>query len=391
MVLQGALNKFLKLESSAGLLVMGAAALALLVSNSPLGAIYDDFWRTRVGFVFADFQLVKPLLMWVNDGLMAVFFLLVGLEIKREFLTGELASLQQRILPFAGAVGGIVLPALVYSYWTGADPIALRGWAIPAATDIAFSLAVLALFAARVPLALKVLLTAIAVIDDLAAIVIIALFYTEDLSARMLAVAAIVVLVMLILNRASVMRPGAYLLLGVVLWVSVLKSGVHATLAGVITAFALPLRPDKGNAPAPASLIEDLLHPWVAYGVLPLFALANAGLDLGALQSAELPAGVATGAATGLVVGKSLGIFLALIIVNALMPVTKRSAIPVLQLLALSAVAGIGFTMSLFIASLAFETAPAQYFEAAKAGVLAGSLLAGALGALLLHWALPRR
>ena len=381
--LKGALA-FFHHEAAAGLVLMAAALAALLIDNSPLSWLYGLFLDTPVGVRVGPLALDKPLLLWINDGLMAVFFFLVGLEIKRELLRGELSTLGQATLPALAAAGGMAVPALIYVAINAGDPSGLKGWAIPAATDIAFAVGVLALLGNRVPSSLKIFLLALAILDDLGAIVIIALFYTEHLSWLSLALVGAGIAVLWVLNRQGVTRLAPYLLTGVVIWICVLKSGVHATLAGVVVAFAIPLASRNEGEPTLLEQLEESLHPWIAFGVLPLFAFANAGVSLQGLSLAKLLEPVPLGIALGLFIGKPLGIFgvswLAIKSGLAARPEGASWA----QLLGVGMLGGIGFTMSLFIGTLAFN-------EAAKAaqlrlGVLAGSLLSAAAGYLLLRF-----
>jgi Na+:H+ antiporter, NhaA family len=379
------LQEFLRLEAAGGLVLMFAAALAMVVANSPLGPAYaaaiDVPFEVRLGSA----SLAKPVLLWINDGLMAVFFLLVGLELKREILEGHLSSVRRAVLPAVGAAGGLVFPAVIYASLNGGDPAALRGWAIPAATDIAFALGVLALLGDRVPSALKAFLLSVAIFDDVGAIVVIALFYSGGLSTAALAVAAVLVAGLAVLNRAGVMRPAAYFLLGVPLWVAVLKSGVHATLAGVILAMFIPLRVPEGRE-SPLHHLEHALHPWVAYGILPVFAFANAGVPVLGLSLADLAHPVPLGIIGGLLVGKQLGIFGAAWLAVKLGAATLPAGVRWGQLYGVAVLGGIGFTMSLFIASLAFEQDGFQGLD--RLGILTGSLLAGGMGYLVLRRAL---
>jgi NhaA family Na+:H+ antiporter len=377
-------RRFIASESSGGIVLALAALAALVISNSPLAPLYRAFvglhGELRIGNDWL--VLSKPLLLWVNDLWMAVFFLLVGLEIKREVLAGELASPRQAALPIAAAIGGMIAPALIYVALNSGDAAALRGWAIPTATDIAFALGVMLLLGSRVPLSLKVFLTAVAIIDDLGAIVVIALFYTDELSATMLAIAAVGAGVLFALNRARVCSIGPYVVVGLLIWVCVLKSGVHATLAGVITAMAIPLRGKGGHSPLETA--EHALHPWVAFVVLPAFAFSNAGVALDGVSLATLSQGVPLGIAAGLVAGKTVGVFGA----SWLMMRMTGSGLPagasMSQFLGACVLCGIGFTMSLFIAGLAFAELDPGAETQVKLGVLGGSLVAGVLGSLLL-------
>jgi NhaA family Na+:H+ antiporter len=364
---------------------MAAAGLALLVANSPLDRFYVALLDLRLQISIGAAGIAKPLLLWINDGLMAVFFFLVGLELKREVMEGHLSSLHRASLPACAALGGLIVPAAIYAACNWSDPAALRGWAIPAATDIAFALGVLSLLGDRVPPALKAFLLSVAIFDDLGAILIIAFFYTAALSVAALGVAALLVLGLVCLNRWEVARPAAYFLLGVPLWVAVLKSGVHATLAGVVLAMFIPLRIPDGApaAESPLHRLEHALHPWVAFGVLPLFALANAGVSLRGLSLADLVHPVPLGIVGGLVIGKQAGILgasaLAVRLGIASLPVGARWP----EVHATALVCGIGFTMSLFIASLAFEQGAAGGASLERLGIVAGSLLAGIAGYLV--------
>jgi NhaA family Na+:H+ antiporter len=379
--LKGALA-FAQHEAAGGLVLMAAALAALIASNSPLAWLYDGFLYTPVGVRVGPLAIDKPLLLWINDGLMAVFFFLVGLEIKRELLRGELSTLGQAALPALAAAGGMAVPAAIYAAINAGDPAALKGWAIPTATDIAFSVGVLALLGSRVPASLKIFLLALAIIDDLGAIVIIALFYTEHLSWEMLAPAAAGVAVLCALNVRGVMRPAPYVLTGIFIWVCVLKSGVHATLAGVVVALAIPLR---SGSPEQASLLEQLeesLHPWVAFAVLPLFAFANAGVSLLGLSLAKLMEPVPLGIALGLLPGKTIGILGATWLAVWAGLAQKPAGATWAQIAGLAVLGGVGFTMSLFIGMLAFPD-PAHAAQL-RLGVLAGSLVSAVVGYLVL-------
>ena len=389
-----ALREFMHLESAGGVLLMGSAVVAMLVANSPWSIWYDALLDTTVAVQFGALEISKPLLLWINDGLMAVFFFLIGLEIKREILAGELASFAQVILPGMGALGGMLVPAGIYAALNWSDPIALDGWAIPVATDIAFALALLGSFGARVPTALKVFLLTLAIFDDLAAIIIIALFYSTDLSLLALTTGVIALTIAVGMNWLGVTRTSAYILLGIVLWVAVLKSGVHATLAGVLIAFCIPMHRDaQGSEQGPGSPLRELehdLHGPVAFAILPLFAFANAGLSLSGMSVADLMHPVTLGVAAGLVVGKPLGILLFVGLAVALGFARLPPTVTWPQLLGVALVCGIGFTMSLFIAGLAFEHGSGDYFAGDRLGILVGSLLAAVLAYVLLHLSLPR-
>jgi len=370
-----ALRSFLGSQAAGGLILMAAAALALLAANSPVAPAYFGALHSYVG----------PLSLshWINDGLMAVFFLLVGLEIKREVLDGQLSSWNRRILPGVAALGGMVVPALIFLAFNGGDAATARGWAIPSATDIAFALGVLSLLGNRVPTSLKVFLTALAIIDDLGAVVIIALFYTSDLAILYLALAGLVVAMLFALNRFGVVRLLPYLCLGALLWFLVLQSGVHATLAGVALALTVPLRQVRGSPDdmvhSPLHKLEHALHGWVTFLIVPVFGFANAGVSFVGLSPAVLTDHLTLGVAFGLLVGKLVGVFGSAYLVIRLNWADMPAGASTLQLLGVSLLCGIGFTMSLFIGLLAFAADPLLQ-EEVKIGILAGSLLAGILG-----------
>jgi NhaA family Na+:H+ antiporter len=375
------LQAFLRHEATAGVLVMIAAAAALLIDNSPLTSVYDAFFHTRVLVQIGTFALDKTVLLVINDGLMAVFFLLVGLEIKREVLAGELSTRETALLPLIAAIGGMAVPGLIYAAINAGDPVALRGWAIPAATDIAFAVGVLSMLGSRVPASLKVFLLALAIIDDLGAIIIIALFYTSNLSVAALAAAGAGIAGLIALNRAGVTRIAPYILVGAFIWLFVLKSGVHATLAGVIVALAIPM---NSGYEEECSLrrLEHMLHPWVAYGILPVFAFANAGVSLSGVSLASLTQPIPLGIMLGLLVGKTLGIAGASLIAIRLGWCRIPDGANWTQMLGLSMLGGIGFTMSLFIGMLAFPDP--SYAASIRIGVLSGSVLAAIAGSAML-------
>jgi NhaA family Na+:H+ antiporter len=364
----------MQLESAGGILLLISAVVAILVANSPLAGFYGQLLDTTVAIQVGALAINKPLLLWINDGLMAVFFFLVGLEIKREVMEGELSSFSQVILPGMGALGGMLVPAAIYAWLNWHDSVALDGWAIPVATDIAFALALLGVFGSRVPIALKVFLLTLAIFDDLAAIVIIALFYSADLSLAALCIGAAALAAGVIMNRVGVTRTSAYILLGIVLWIAVLKSGVHATLAGVLIAFCVPMRDAQGASPL--TRLEHDLHGPVAFAILPIFAFANAGLSLGGMALADLTHPVTLGVILGLLVGKPLGIMLFVGLALGLRLVALPPRVNWGQLLGVAFVCGIGFTMSLFIAGLAFEHGSGDYFAGDRLGILIGSILA---------------
>ena len=372
---------FTRWQAAGGVLLLAAAAAAVAWANSPLADGYFGLWGRELTLGLGDASLTKPLLLWVNDGLMAVFFLLVGLEIKRELMGGELSSPRRAALAFAAALGGMVVPALLYAAFNAGGP-GERGWGIPMATDIAFALGVLALLGSRAPLALKVFLTAVAIVDDLGAVLVIALFYTSQVSLAALAAAAGALAVLWAMNRAGIRRLPPYALVGFVLWVAVLKSGVHATVAGVLLAMAIPVAARAGEAKSPLARLEHALHPWVAFAILPVFALANAGVALGAGASAALASGVTAGVVLGLVVGKQVGVLAFAWLAVRLGIAELPRGIGWGHIHAAACLCGIGFTMSLFIGGLAFGD-PAL-LDQAKVGILAASLLSGVLGAALL-------
>ena len=383
------IRRFITSESAGGLVLAFAAVAALTVANSALGPAYREFIGLRGEVRIGNDWLVlsKPLLLWVNDLWMAVFFFVVGLEIKREVLGGELDTVKKALLPASAALGGMAVPALIYAALNFGDALALRGWAIPMATDIAFALGILMLLGSRVPVSLKVFLTAVAIIDDLGAIIVIAVFYTDHLSMPMLAAAGGGALLLLLLNQWRVSSVGPYVVIGLFIWVCVYKSGIHATLAGVVTAMAIPLRDDDGGSPL--QTVENTLHPWVAFGVLPMFAFVNAGVNLQGVSLGTLAQGIPLGIALGLVVGKAIGVFgaswLLIRITGAGLPAGASTR----QFMGVCVLCGIGFTMSLFIGGLAFAGQDPSYETQVKLGVLGGSLIAGLLGVALLLSARP--
>lgn len=372
-----ALHAFLRLESAGGIILVGTMLLALVAVNSPLAGLYQGFLDAHAIIGIGPLVIDKPLLLWINDGLMAVFFLLVALEIKREALDGELSTPQQIFLPAFAALGGMAVPAGIYAFFTWNDALALRGWAIPSATDIAFSLGVLSLLGRRVPLSLRIFLTALAIIDDLGAILIIAFFYSHDLSLVALGGAGAALMVLILFNRYRVVRLTPYLLVGAVLWVCLLKSGIHATIAGVLLGLTIPLR----GQGAPLQRLEHTLHPWVAYGILPVFAFANSGLSLAGMSLGTFADPVFLGIAVGLFAGKQVGVFgLSWLAIRLRLGVLPAGA-TWRQMYGVCILTGIGFTMSLFIGGLAFADGNAMVET--KLGVIAGSV-----GSALVGWAL---
>ena len=381
-------KRFLKLESASGIILILAALLAMGLANSALAQHYQSFLNTEVQVRIAALDINKPLLLWINDGFMAIFFLLVGLEVKREMLEGALSSRVQATFPAIAAVGGMLAPALIYSLFNYGDEATRAGWAIPAATDIAFALGVMALLGKRVPTSLKVFLLALAIMDDLG-VIIIALFYTQQLSLTALAIGVVATLTLLWMNRRGEDRIGLYMLVGLVLWVAVLKSGVHATLAGVVVGFMIPLNGKRYASPL--KHLEHVLHPWSAFLILPLFAFANAGVSLEGIYLSALLNPLPMGIILGLFVGKPLGIFT----ISWLAVKTGVAQLPqgvnFRQIFAVSILCGIGFTMSMFIASLAFEHGGLDYGSYSRLGILAGSTLAAVTGYIALRMALPNR
>jgi NhaA family Na+:H+ antiporter len=372
-------KRFFQLEAAGGLLLIAAAALALLINNSPLSWLYNGLLDTPVVAQVGALKIAKPLLLWINDGLMALFFLLIGLEVKREVLQGHLSRPSQIVLPGVAAIGGMVVPALIYWALNRDDPAAMSGWAIPMATDIAFALGVLALLGKRVPVSLKLFLMTLAIIDDLGAIIVIALFYSGELSTLSLSLAGASILTLIAMNRLGVAKLAPYLLVGLVLWVCVLKSGVHATLAGVVLAFCIPLK-NSGQSASALQTLEHALHPWVAYAILPVFAFANAGVSLTGVSLDSFTHHVPMGIAAGLLLGKMLGVFgltwLAIKTGMATLPAGANWG----QVLGVSILCGIGFTMSLFVGSLAFVPGQSEFAGVDRMGILTGSILAALIG-----------
>ncbi|THA10107.1 Na+/H+ antiporter NhaA [Rodentibacter pneumotropicus] len=377
------IQQFFKLESSSGILLLFAALIAILFANSPLGTIYNDFLHLPVSVQVGTFAIGKTLLHWINDGFMAVFFVLVGLEVKRELLEGSLSSYQQAIFPAFAAVGGMVIPALVYVFIAYQDPTLANGWAIPMATDIAFALGIMALLSKQVPLPLKVFLLALAIIDDLGAIVVIALFFSHGLSIQALIFAAIAIMLLIILNRFKVTALCAYMVVGIILWASVLKSGVHATLAGVIIGFCIPLKGEKGETPLED--FEHLLTPWTSFLILPLFAFANAGVSFEGLDFSMLTSPLLLAIALGLIIGKPLGVF-GFSYLSVKLGIAKLPEdINFKQIFSVAILCGIGFTMSMFLASLAFDENTGESVNTlSRLGILLGSTFSAIVGYIFL-------
>lgn len=379
-----AINRFLKLESASGILLITAAVVAMLLANSPLSHYYDLLLDVPVEIRVGPLQIAKPLLLWINDGLMAIFFFIVGLELKREVLEGELASIRAVALPAFAAVGGMAVPALIYILINNGNSQTMAGWAIPTATDIAFALGILSLLGSRVPLALKTFLVSLAIFDDIGAIVIIALFYSGELAMSSLIIAFVAVLLLLLLNRMQVYSLVPYIFVGLVMWVAVLKSGVHATLAGVLLAMFIPLTPDPESGRTPLKELEEDLHGFVAFCVLPLFAFANSGLYLGDMGMNNLLHPVTFGVALGLFIGKQIGVFLFAWLAVQLGVARLPGSVNWSMLYGAALLCGIGFTMSLFIGSLAFESGGGDLFFDERLGIIIASICSALFGYLWL-------
>jgi NhaA family Na+:H+ antiporter len=382
-------KEFLKLESAAGILLIGATVVALVMANIPLAyQAYNWFLGLQLTVTLGGLGVDKPLLLWINDALMVFFFMLVGLELKREVVEGQLSRPDQVILPVLAAIGGLIVPAAIFWYINGDFASQKNGWAIPTATDIAFALAMLGLLGSRVPISLKIFLTTIAIIDDLAAIVIIAIFYSSDLSLISLGLAGLGIVVLFALNRMKVMRLAPYMLTALFIWLCVLKSGVHATLAGVVVAAFIPLK--AGDDHSPARHLEHTLHPWVAFAVLPIFAFANAGVSFHGMSVEKLTNGVSMGIIFGLFFGKQIGVFGMILLARLLRIAKLPPGATWGQVYGVALLCGIGFTMSLFIGTLAFEHGNFDMLSTVKMGVLIGSALSAVAGLLVLYFALPK-
>lgn len=382
------ITEFLTLESASGIVLMGAAVLAMLLANSPLSHYYALLIDTPVEVRVGTLQIAKPLLLWINDGFMAVFFFLIGLELKREVIEGELSDLKKVFLPGLGALGGMIVPAFIYLAFNYQDPVAIKGWAIPAATDIAFALGILSLLGSRVPSSLKIFVTSMAIFDDIGAILIIALFYTSDLSLGAFVVAGTCILALWYLNHQGVTERSIYVLVGIIMWVAMLKSGIHATLAGIVLALFIPIG-SKGNpGVSPLKEFEHDLHTAVAFIILPVFAFANSGIDLTGVGFEQLTHGVTLGVALGLLLGKQVGIFACCWIGIKLKIARLPKGMSWLSLYGTAILCGIGFTMSLFIGSLAFEETGVNLLFDERVGIICGSLLSGILGYIVLRYSL---
>lgn len=381
-------KEFIKKESSSGVILIFITLLALLLKNSPLSVYYTNILQTTIEISIGDLlELKKPLLLWINDGLMALFFLLIGLEIKRELLGGHLSTFSKLALPGLAAIGGMLVPALIFIAFNHNDPFALKGWAIPTATDIAFALGILSLLGNKVPVTLKIFLMALAIIDDIGAILIISVFYTHDLSLESMFLALCCFVILLMMNRLNVVRITAYIIIGIFLWVSVLKSGVHATLAGIILAFTIPLnmRNDNGKHISPARILQHNLNFWVAYFVLPIFAFMNAGVDLRTISFNDLTNNVALGITLGLFFGKQLGVMLFVYLAVKFNLAQLPKCATWAQMYGVAVLTGIGFTMSLFIDSLAYNDSDV-FMHTDRLAILCGSIISGIVGYLILKY-----
>ncbi|MBS6021862.1 Na+/H+ antiporter NhaA [Haemophilus haemolyticus] len=377
------IQRFLKLESAGGILLLFSAAVAMLLANSPLSSQYNDFLNLPVSLQIGSFSINKTLIHWINDGFMAVFFVLVGMEVKKELFEGALSSYQQAIFPAIAAVGGMIVPALVYWFIAKQDPSLANGWAIPMATDIAFALGIMALLSKQVPLPLKIFLLALAIIDDLGAIVVIALFFSHELSVQALIFSGISILTLVLLNRFRVSALCAYMVIGAILWASVLKSGVHATLAGVIIGFCIPLKGKKGERPLHD--FEHILAPWSSFVILPLFAFANAGVSFDGIDVSMISSPLLLAIACGLIIGKPVGVFGFSYISVKLGLAKLPDGINFKQIFAVAVLCGIGFTMSMFLASLAFDADAGESVNTlSRLGILLGSTVSATLGYLFL-------
>ena len=376
-------KQFIQTDASSGIILVLAALFALLLANSFFSTNYNAFLEFPVSITLGTFAISKPLVLWVNDGLMALFFFVVGLEIKRELFYGQLSSLDQVILPFFAAIAGIVFPALIYVAFNYQDAVAMNGWAIPSATDIAFALGIFILFGKHLPPSLKLFLLSVAIIDDIGAVIIIAIFYSQEIATNSLIVASIGLVVLFVLNRLQLENKTPFILVSIVVWAAVLKSGVHATLAGFAVAWFIPLARDKAHSMS--YQIEHGLHPWIAFFVLPLFAFANAGVGLTNATLDELITPISIGIIGGLFIGKQLGIFVACFIAVKLKFCKLPKDATWTQLYGVCLLCGVGFTMSLFVGSLAFEEQGLAYQTQVKVGVLVGSLISAIAGAYLLR------
>jgi Na+:H+ antiporter, NhaA family len=386
--IKSVIDSFFKLESAGGILLFISAVIAILIANSFFYPFYQMLLSIPVEIRVGALEIAKPLLLWINDGLMAVFFFLVGLELKRELLEGELSDKKNIILPGIGAIGGMIVPALIYLYFNIEDPVAVKGWAIPAATDIAFALGVLTLLGSRVPVSIKIFLTSLAIFDDIGAILIIAFFYTSQISFIALFIATLCIPILFYMNKSNVISKSPYLLIGIIMWIATLKSGVHATLAGVVLAMFIPIRSNSNPNYSPLKSMEHDLHSVVAFFVLPVFAFANAGINFDGVTSEQIFHGVPLGIAFGLFFGKQIGIFSFCWLFIKLKFVELPKGMDGLSLYGTSALCGIGFTMSLFIGSLAFEETGINLLFDERLGIILGSLISGLFGFIILRTSL---
>ncbi len=384
------LREFLRLESAGGILLVIAMALAMIVVNTGLWPLYKSLLSIPLEIRIGEFEIAKPLLLWINDGLMAIFFFLIGLEVKRELLEGELSDPAQVMLPAVAAIGGVVVPALVFTWFNYGDESAMQGWAIPTATDIAFALGILSLLGNRVPPSLKLFLLTLAIIDDLVAILIIAVFYSVNISTLSLVIALVAYAALVFQNWRGVMRLTSYLVFGLIMWAAVLKSGVHATIAGVLIAFTIPLKHPEGKEHSPLRNLEHDLHPTVAFFILPVFAFANTGIPMEGMNMKTLLSPEPFGIAMGLFLGKQLGVFgfTWAAVKSGIAKLPSNVGWP--EMYGLSVLTGIGFTMSLFISSLAFEEG-ATNLNADRLGILAGSFASALVGMVVLYFALRNK
>lgn len=383
------IGNFLKMEASGGIILIAAAILAMIFANTALNGVYESLLSTPVAVQVGTLEIAKPLILWINDGLMAVFFFLVGLELKRELIEGELSDKRNIILPGVGAIGGMAVPALIYIFFNYNDPVAISGWAIPAATDIAFALGVLALLGSRVPTSIKIFLTSLAIFDDIGAIIIIAIFYTSKISLGALIVVGLCIPLLYILNKKDVLSKAPYILVGIVMWIATLKSGVHATLAGVVLAMFIPISSPRKPNTSMLKTMEHRLHGVVAFIILPIFAFANAGINFGNMGTEQVFHNVTIGIALGLFLGKQIGIFSVCWICVKLKLVSLPKGMSTAGLFGTAALCGIGFTMSLFIGGLAFEDTGGNLLFDERLGIIIGSLASGVVGYFLLRSALP--
>ncbi len=379
------ISDFFKLESASGILLMLAAALALVCANSPLQIYYALLLDTPVEIRIGALEIAKPLLLWINDGLMAVFFFLIGLELKRELIEGELSDKRNIILPGVGAIGGMLAPAMIYMYFNAGDTAAMAGWAIPAATDIAFALGVLSILGSRVPTAIKVFLTSLAIFDDIGVIIVIAVFYTASISLTALIIVLGCIVILAALNRFNIDSKSLYILIGIVMWVAMLKSGVHATLTGVVLAMFIPIKSKSDKNYSPLKSLEHDLHTAVAFFILPIFAFANAGISFSGVGVEQLLHNVPLGIALGLLIGKQVGIFGICWLAIQLNLTKLPAGMSWGSLYGTAILCGIGFTMSLFIGSLAFEESGVNLLFDERLGIIIGSLASGVLGYLILR------